>query len=316
MNKSIFYYSEKKLKYIEIKNFYPKFLSLVGLFAIIFGFIFLFGYIFFMDLIHSELSVSNLKNENKLLKEKFIEMSSQITELNSQIENLNTKDDALRLSVNLEPLSEEEKNFGIGGYEFRELDLSSVSDISEVVAEVDNSLDVLNTKFIVTKNNYDEIEKSLNDNLQIFKSLPAVLPANGPIGDRFGMRLHPILRVRRMHTGIDIKVNTGTEVYAPGDGKVTKVNYRSGYGRTIEIDHGFGYTSLYAHLSKTKVKRGAKVKRGDLIGISGNTGSFATGPHLHYEVKHNGVHLNPKNFIFADVKIFDLIKELRAQEQH
>ena len=268
-----------------------------------------------MDLINSEFSITNLKEENELLKSKFMEMNSQISKLNTQINELNSKDEALRLAVNLEPLSEEQKNFGIGGSEFREFDFSSVSEISKVISEVDNSLDVLNTRFIVTKNNYNEIENSLYDNLQLFKSLPAVLPTTGPIGDRFGMRLHPILRVKRMHTGVDIKVNTGTEVFAPGDGKVTKVNYRSGYGRTIEIDHGFGYTTLYAHLSKAKVKRGTRVKRGDLIGISGQTGSFATGPHLHYEVKHNGVHLNPKNFIFADVKIFDLIKELRAQEQ-
>ena len=167
----------------------------------------------------------------------------------------------------------------------------------------------------MTKNNYTDIEESLSSNLELFKSLPAILPTNGPIGDRFGMRLHPILRVRRMHTGVDIVVNTGAQILAPGDGKVIKVNYRSGYGRTIEIDHGYGYVTLYAHLSKSLVKRGDKVKRGDLIGISGQTGSFATGPHLHYEVKHNGVHLNPKNFIFADFKIFDLITDTRSSQE-
>ncbi|MCW8849396.1 MAG: M23 family metallopeptidase, partial [Melioribacteraceae bacterium] len=105
-----------------------------------------------------------------------------------------------------------------------------------------------------------------------------------------------------MHTGIDILVNNGENIYAPGDGIVVKANNRSGYGKTIEIDHGHGYTTLYAHLSKLKVKQGQSVKRGDLLGLSGETGSLATGPHLHYEVKHNGVHLNPKNFIFSDIK--------------
>ncbi len=142
--------------------------------------------------------------------------------------------------------------------------------------------------------------------LNIYRSIPAIIPTDGPIGDRFGMRSHPILKIRRMHTGIDILVNNGENIYAPGDGIVVKANNRSGYGKTIEIDHGHGYTTLYAHLSKLKVKQGQSVKRGDLLGLSGETGSLATGPHLHYEVKHNGVHLNPKNFIFSDIKAFDL----------
>ena len=141
----------------------------------------------------------------------------------------------------------------------------------------------------------------------MYKSIPAILPSNGPIGDRFGMRLHPILKIRRMHPGIDIVVNTGTDVFASGDGKVVKVGRRGGYGLTIEIDHGFGYTSLYAHLSEVKVKKGQTVKRGDLVALSGKSGSLATGPHLHYEVRHNGVLLNPRNFIFSDVRAFDLL---------
>jgi murein DD-endopeptidase MepM/ murein hydrolase activator NlpD len=108
-----------------------------------------------------------------------------------------------------------------------------------------------------------------------------------------------------MHTGIDIVVNTGNKVYAAGKGKVLRASYNGGYGKTVEIDHGFGYTTLYAHLSKIDVKKGQIVKRGEPIGLSGETGRLATGPHLHYEVKHNGVHLNPKNFIFSDIKVFD-----------
>ncbi|MBN1300266.1 MAG: M23 family metallopeptidase [Melioribacteraceae bacterium] len=127
------------------------------------------------------------------------------------------------------------------------------------------------------------------------------------------MRYHPILKIRRMHYGIDILANRGTEVYAPGAGVVEFVGRKGGHGNTVIINHGFGYKTLYAHLSKFKVKKGQSVKRGDLIALSGSSGSLATGPHLHYEVTHNGIALDPRNFIFDDVKIFEFKKQLASK---
>jgi murein DD-endopeptidase MepM/ murein hydrolase activator NlpD len=316
MKKSLFYYSEKNMKYVEIKNFYAKFLSFIVLFSTIFALIFLSSYIFITDVLHPESDIVRLNEENENLKEKFIEMSSQISQFNSELDLLNSKDDELRISVNLDPLSEEELNFGIGGAAFDEIKPTSISDISNIINDVDYSIDLLKSKLVIAKNNYSKIEKSLADNIELFKSIPAIRPSDGPIGDRFGMRKHPILNIRRMHTGIDIIINTGNNVYAPGDGKIIKIGTRGGYGRTVEIDHGFGYTSLYAHLSKIKVKKGQMVNRGDLIGLSGQSGSLATGPHLHYEIKHNGVHLNPKNFIFSDIKVFDLLTEKGSHQEY
>jgi murein DD-endopeptidase MepM/ murein hydrolase activator NlpD len=119
------------------------------------------------------------------------------------------------------------------------------------------------------------------------------------------MRYHPILKRRRMHHGLDFLSNTGEEVFSPGSGIVTYVGRKGGYGKIIRINHGFGYETLYAHLSKYKVKKGQRVKRGELIALSGNSGSLSTGPHLHYEVRHKGVSLNPRNFIFDDIRLFD-----------
>ncbi|MDX1701686.1 MAG: M23 family metallopeptidase, partial [Melioribacteraceae bacterium] len=130
-------------------------------------------------------------------------------------------------------------------------------------------------------------------------------PVKSSIGDRFGMRFHPILKSRRMHHGLDFLCNTGAQVIAPGDGTITYVGRHGGYGKVIRINHGFGYETIYAHLSKYKVKKGQKVKRGDLIAISGNTGNLSTGPHLHYEVRHKGITLNPQNFIFENLRLFD-----------
>lgn len=315
MKKSLFYYSEKNLKYIEVNNFYSKFVSLIVLFSVIFSLIFLGSYVFISDVVNPKSDIVELEKENENLKAKFTEMASKLNVFNEQLENLNSKDNELRLSVNLDPLSKAEKNFGIGGKAFTEFEPTSVSEVSDLIENVDNSIELLKAKMIVTKSNYNEIENSLKRNLDLYKSLPAIIPSDGPIGDRFGMRTHPILKIRRMHTGMDIIVNTGKEVFAPGDGKILKAGNRGGYGKTVEIDHGYGYTSLYAHLSKFKVKKGQSVKRGDLIGLSGQSGSLATGPHLHYEVKHNGVHLNPKNFIYNDMKVFDLLTEKRSSEE-
>jgi len=309
MKKSLFYYSEKKLKYIEIKNFYSKFISLVVFFSSIFALFFLGSFLLISGFINPESDLSKLKDENSVLKAKYHQIATKINDLSNELEILNANDEGLRLSVNLDPLSHEERNFGIGGNSFEEIEPTSTSDISDLVNEVDYKLELLKSKVVFTKNNYSKIENSLKNHLKLYKAIPAIMPTDGPIGDRFGMRLHPILKIRRMHPGVDILVNSGENIYAPGDGKIIKVGHRGGYGLTIEIDHGFGYTSLYAHLSKVKAKKGKFVKRGELIGLSGRSGSLATGPHLHYEIKHNGVLLNPKNFIFSDVRAFDLITE-------
>lgn len=305
MKKSLFYYSDEKMKYVEIKGFYRKFVSLIALFSLVFALILFSAYVVINNYVNPKSTVTELQKENKILKENYLTLSEKISTLYSQIDKINDNDKALRLAVNLEPLSPEEKGIGIGGTSFEKLDASRVSSLNDLISTVDKELSNLNTKVSLVKQNYDEIDKQLEMNKKLYDSIPALLPANGPIGDKFGMRLHPILKVRRMHTGIDIVVNTGASVYAAGKGKVIKTGYRSGYGKTIEIDHGFGYTTLYAHLSKIKVKKGQTVERGELIGVSGQTGSFATGPHLHYEVKHNGVHLNPRNFIFTDINSFE-----------
>jgi murein DD-endopeptidase MepM/ murein hydrolase activator NlpD len=123
--------------------------------------------------------------------------------------------------------------------------------------------------------------------------------------------MHPILKRYKRHEGLDINTDRGTPVFAPGKGKVTFVGRRGGYGLAVEIDHGFGYNTFYAHLSKSLVKKGQHVTRGDLIAKTGNSG-LSSGPHLHYEVRHNGIKLNPVDFFFDDVNFFALKKDERT----
>jgi murein DD-endopeptidase MepM/ murein hydrolase activator NlpD len=135
--------------------------------------------------------------------------------------------------------------------------------------------------------------------------MPALKPCAGSFAYHgFGMRMHPILNKVRMHEGIDIITEVGTKVVAPGKGKVVFTGYKGSYGLTIEIDHGFGYRTLYAHLSRSNVKKGDYVNRNEFIATTGNSG-LSTGPHLHYEVEHDGVKQDPIKFIFDDIDLFN-----------
>lgn len=133
----------------------------------------------------------------------------------------------------------------------------------------------------------------------MIRSLPISAPVKGVVTSGFGMRNHPILRGRRAHKGLDIAAPTGTEIFAPGAGVVIFSGRKNGYGNTIIVDHGYGYTTLYGHCSRLLVEEGANVTRGDVIALVGSTGR-STGPHLHYEVRINGDHMNPTAFIYYE----------------
>lgn len=307
--KNLYFFSEKKLAYVEIKNFYLKFLSLINILSILIAFIIFSLYFMLNNIVNKPETVKYYKNLNAQLELKYNGLSQRLEELNNQIEILRAKDSDLRLSVNLVPRTKEEFNIGLGGSNEllpSNIEVSNISKFSEILEE---SIENLNAKVIIEQSNYSEIEESIIKNKKLFTSIPAIKPCDGAIGDRFGMRFHPILKINRMHTGVDLVVDTGTKIFATGGGKIIDVSRKSGYGLVVEIDHGFGYRTLYAHLSKTLVSKNQKIDRGDLIGLSGQSGTLATGPHLHYEVMHNGVYLNPANFIFEDVKLFDVVSQ-------
>ena len=142
---------------------------------------------------------------------------------------------------------------------------------------------------------YDKVKKDINR----ISKIPSILPVKGGyLNSSFGYRKDPIDNVTRFHQGQDITVKTGTPIHSPADGIVKRAYYAGGFGNHIKLDHGNGYSTLFAHLSKIKVKHGQKVKRGDVIGLTGNTGR-PTAPHLHYEVHHNGAPQNPLDYFFS-----------------
>lgn len=309
--RKFYYYSPEKLKLVPINNLGNKIIiSLVGLFIITS----LFN-IFIQDMFFNE----NGKSSNVLNTQKVVldsETTKEINELKEKFQHLQKKyvdlvnsSNDLRIVNNLVPVEFDVNNFGTGGSDVGGFDNFTTDQSKAKLGSIYETINKIELTLNYEANNYKEIEDKFKSNTDLFDKIPAIKPVNSYIGDRFGMRYHPILKRRKMHFGLDFLANTGEKIFAPGDGVVTFVGKKGGYGKVIRINHGYGYETLYAHLSKYKVKKGQKVKRGDIIALSGNSGSLSTGPHLHYEVRHNGVCLNPSNFIFDDLKLFDTSKK-------
>ena len=179
--------------------------------------------------------------------------------------------------------------------------------------------DKIARRLYILSKSFDEISRLAANKKDMLASIPAIQPIKarnlGSISSGFGVRIDPIYKVPKFHSGLDFTARLGTPVYVTGDGKVAKVEYnRGGYGMDILIDHGFGYKTLYAHLSKFYVSAGQKVKRGELIGAVGNTGK-STAPHLHYEVMKNGEKINPVYFLNNDLTPEEYEKVLILSEQ-
>ena len=151
-------------------------------------------------------------------------------------------------------------------------------------------------------NSYSDIYEKVKEDVERISKIPSIRPVKGGfLNSSFGYRKDPIDNVMRFHQGQDITVKSGTPIYAPADGIVKRAYYAGGFGNHIKLDHGNGYSTLFAHLSKIKVKHGQKVKRGDVIGHTGNTGR-STAPHLHYEIHHYGESKNPLDYFFHNMQ--------------
>lgn len=181
--------------------------------------------------------------------------------------------------------------------------LGSMNDKS-LVSTLNDKMNLLEREIVVQSQSFDELRSLALSRADRLSHIPAIQPVSEAnlkqMASGYGRRIDPIYGTVKMHEGMDFACDTGTPVYATGNGTVCEANWHSGYGNRIDIDHGFGYLTRYAHLSKISVKVGQAVKRGDLIGYSGNTGK-STGPHVHYEVRLKNVPQNPVNYYFYDL---------------
>lgn len=214
-----------------------------------------------------------------------------------------TDDNIYRTIFEAEPIPNSRRESGIGGVN-RYTDLEGF-DNSEIVIETAKRLDKIKKKLYIQTKSFDEIIDLAKNKEDMLASVPAIQPiANRDLrrtASGWGYRIHPIYKIRLFHHGMDFTAPTGTEIYATGNGTVVEVKRtRRGFGNTILIDHGYGYKTRYAHLSKFNIKKRQKINRGDVIGYVGSTGT-STAPHLHYEVIQNGKKVNPVNYFFNDL---------------
>ena len=222
------------------------------------------------------------------------ELLDKINKMERELALLEEKDSEMRTYAALPPLDEDIKVMGTGGSE-EEL---NEDDSSTILDKLRNTIDSLSYTLDAQKNSYDIIFNKIKSNETMYRHIPSIMPVESAyLGSQYGYRTDPIDGKRRMHRGQDFAVNLNTPVLATGDGVVTKAQYDSGWGRYIKIDHGYGYETIYAHLYKINVKKGQKIKRGDVIGKSGNSGR-AAGFHLHYEVHKNKKVDDPKKYFF------------------
>jgi murein DD-endopeptidase MepM/ murein hydrolase activator NlpD len=243
---------------------------------------------------------SALVNENRILQGQLQFLSHKLDDVMTQMNALGDRDNQLRLMANLPRIDEDLRKAGVGGTEER-VDFTSSASVNELLNNLRGTANQAERELQLQLASYDEINRAYKDNKIRFAHLPAIKPMEGFYSKHdFGMRLHPILNIYRMHEGIDIINEVGTSVYASADGTVDFTGRRGGYGLAVEINHGYSLKTLYGHLSKIVVREGQQVKRGELIARSGNTG-LSNGPHLHYEVRINGVAQNPTEYFFDDI---------------
>ncbi|CUS89619.1 Peptidase family M23 [Candidatus Kryptonium thompsonii] len=309
MGRKFFYLDTENLSFNEIKNIQIKFLIFVLLIVVFsLGFLFVLNYFMGDILGFGKVRAEKLELENNLLKNQLKVLREKFNQVESIVAKLLEQDRELRLAVDLKPIDDDIKKVAVGGVEEKyEFNLSD-EEAGKLLAESFAKIDKLERELRLQQKSYEEIYRQYRINQEKFKRIPAILPLKGSLTSKFGYRKHPILGIWAMHEGVDLVVDVGTPVYATGDGVVSYVGYRGRYGLLVEIDHGFGYVALYAHLLKAFVREGQKVKRGDRIALSGATG-LVTAPHLHYEVWKDGIPQNPLNYFFEEVEP-DKYKEL------
>jgi murein DD-endopeptidase MepM/ murein hydrolase activator NlpD len=315
MAKTKYYFNSQTLKYEKVKiNLGNRFLKLLGFVstALVFSFVIIAFAYTFLD----SPKEKQLKREISELSFQYDILNKRIKQVDGVMEDLQQRDDNIyRIIFEAEPIPLEVRNAGFGGIN-RYKNLENY-DYSELMVETTKKLDIISKQLYVQSKSYDELAKAVNSKSKMMASIPAIQPIDSrklSSISGFGYRMHPIYKIRKMHDGMDFASPIGTPIYATGDGAIIAVGPERGYGNRVMINHGYGYVTKYAHMSKFKVRTRQRIKRGDVIGYVGNTGA-STGPHCHYEVYKNGKPINPINFFFNDLSPAEYMTMLEVASQ-
>jgi len=260
----------------------------------------------------------SLQREAKNYELRFELLNKKMEQMEQVLGNIEDRDNNIyRLYFEANPIPEEQRKAGFGGVN-RYKSLEGFNN-SEMVISTTKRLDIIQKQMVIQSKSLDEITKLAEEKEKLLAAIPAIQPVNNEeltrMASGFGWRSDPFTKARKMHRGMDFTAPKGTPIYATGDGVVKRAdNNASGYGKHIRIDHGYGYMTLYGHLSKYNVKRRQKVKRGDLIGFVGSTGR-SEAPHVHYEVWKEGQRINPINFYYGSLSAEEFENMLKFATQ-
>ncbi|UGS21604.1 M23 family metallopeptidase [Flavobacterium cyclinae] len=319
MSKVKYYYDSENLAYKRILPKKRKKFAYVMLFLLSSA---LFGFLSFVLLINTsyfETPKDKIQaREIEALKLNYTVLNKKLDLMDDVLEAIENRDNNIyRIYFNATPISEEERKAGFGGVN-RYKDLQGFNN-SDLIENTTRRVDVLTKELVIQSKSLDEIVALAKQKEKLLAAIPAIQPVKNEdlkqMASGFGYRSDPFTKIRKFHYGMDFTARTGTPIYATGDGVVYKADASlSGYGNHIEINHGFGYKTLYAHLSKYKCRPGQKVKRGDIIGYVGSTGR-SQAPHLHYEVFKNGERVNPLNFYYGSISAKEYIEISKLANQ-
>ncbi len=303
MAKTKYFFNEKTLSYEEIKlthgqklfRFFLFFFSAIALTAV---------FVFILFSFFESPKELMLKREIAEYKLQYRIMNDKLNKLQKLMNELEYRDDNIyRVIFDANPIPKSVREAGIGGVD-RYASLEGYNE-SKLLIETAKKLDKLTSEMYVQSKSFDQVFAMARNKEKMLACIPAIQPIRNidmqRISSYFGYRIDPFYKVRKFHEGIDFAAPIGTPVHVTGDGRVIQIiRSNRGYGNEILVDHGYGYMTRYAHLSAFKVKVGQYVKRGQVIGLVGDTGK-STGPHLHYEVIKNHHPINPIDFFFNDL---------------
>ncbi len=258
-----------------------------------------------------------LKNENDDLRQDYAVINARINDLQKQMQELQTRDNEVyRAIFEAEPVPDSARIVDME--KLKELQYVQTLGESQLIKTLTSQLNLLSARLAYQAKSYEEIDQMLKNKEKLLAGIPAIQPVANKdlrrVASGFGYRIDPVYKVTKFHAGLDFTAPQGTPIYATADGRIATAGASSGgYGNHVVINHGYGYTTLYAHMVRVKVRSGQLVKRGEVIGWVGNTGK-STGPHCHYEVHKNGNPVDPIFYFYNDLtpEQFDRLLKLAA----
>jgi murein DD-endopeptidase MepM/ murein hydrolase activator NlpD len=306
MAKKKFHFNPETLSYEQIEHTIAHWLKQLAIHAVSglsLGIIFFFIFVSTIQSPEEKQLIqdkSHMEAQYKVLERQFQEMQYVMGDLQQRDDNLYR----VILQADPIPLSVRRGSSANTEYYAQLLDMTN----SEIVVSTSKKLNELKKELYIQSKSYDELVLLTKNKETMLENLPAIQPVLNKdltrMASGYGWRIDPIYHSRRFHAGMDFTAPVGTDIYTTANGTVSGAGWEQGYGNCVQINHGFGYITLYAHMSAIKVRVGQKVKRGDVIGLVGNTGK-STGPHLHYEVHFKGQVMNPQNYYYLDLSPAD-----------